>query len=94
MESLPTLYEAAQLYAFFCLVTAICGGIINASVLMKLQVFKFTPSITYLLTTMFLCFIFAPIFFVIFILYGDSYKLALYTAMVAYFEKDVGSDEE
>ena len=77
MESLPTLYEAAQLYAFFSLVTSLTVGVINAQILWLVRPFGFAGSLSYLVTTLVVTFLFAPVFMFIIMFYGEVYKAAI-----------------
>ena len=89
MEFLPTLYNAAVWYAFFCLVTTLSMLVVNVEIVHKLG-YPFGPwgTASYLLTSLFLSFIFAPAFFLILILFGDTYKAAVIKTLL-----DMASDD-
>ena len=82
MESLPTLYEAAQLYGFFCLVTALSIGVINFRLLLMVRPFGFVGSMSYMITTFIVSLIFAPMFFIVLIFFGEVYKDAIFTSLL------------
>ena len=88
MESLPTLYEAAQLYAFFSLVTALTIGAINGQILFELQPWGLMGSLSYMVTTVVVAFLFAPVFFIILLLFGGVYKKAIFNSLLKYVEDD------
>ena len=78
MEFLPTLYESAQWYAFFCIVTALTVAIINIKYLYQIRPgFGLSGTLTYLLTTMSVGFVFAPIFVLILLFFGEVYNAAI-----------------
>jgi hypothetical protein len=78
MEFLPTLYDASVWYAFFCLVTALAMLVVNVEIIHKLDYpFGGWGTASYLLTSLFLSFIFAPAFFLILMLFGETYKVAV-----------------
>ena len=82
MEYLPTLYEAAEWYAFFCLVTALTVAVININVMVKVRPgFDISGTITYLLTTMLVGFIFAPVFVLILLFFPEVYNTAITTVL-------------
>lgn len=91
MESIPTLYEAAQIYAFFCLVTSLSILAINARLLYLVQPFALVGNVSYLVTTLITSFIFAPVFFIILIMFGQVYKDSIINTLLQYVDDD---DEE
>lgn len=82
MESLPTLYEAAQLYAFFSLVTSLSIAAINARLLWLVKPFGFAGNISYMVTTITVSFLFAPMFFFILLFFGEIYKNAIFASLL------------
>lgn len=81
------LYEYAMWYAGFCIVTTICILILNVRATMLVRPpFNLTGYSTFLATTSFLVFIFAPIFFVIFIFYSEKYYNGVVTALLKVYE--------
>ena len=89
MESLPTLYEAAQVYAFFSLVTSITVGVVNGQLLLLLRPFGVAGSISYMMTTIITAFLFAPMFFIILLAFGETYRAAIFSSLL----KNVDDDE-
>lgn len=88
MESLPTLYEAAQLYAFFSLVTSLSIAVINARLLWLTKPFNWTGSISYMVTTVTVSFLFAPMFFFILLFFGEIYRNAVFASLLQYVDND------
>ena len=88
MESLPTLYEAAQLYAFFSLVTALTIGVINGQLLWLVRPWGLSGSLSYMLTTIVVAFLFAPMFFIILLLFGRVYKESIFGSLLQYVDND------
>lgn len=88
MESLPTLYEAAQLYAFFSLVTALTITVINTQLLWLVRPFGIGGSMSYMITTLIVSFLFAPMFFVILVAFGEVYRAAIFTSLLKYVDDD------
>jgi hypothetical protein len=88
MESLPTLYEAAQLYAFFSLVTALTVCVINGQLLWLVKPWGLSGSMSYILTTLIVSFLFAPMFFIILLLFGRVYKESIFGSLLQYVEVD------
>ena len=88
MEFLPTLYEAAQLYAFFSLVTALSIGVINGQLLWVVRPWGLSGSLSYMLTTILVAFLFAPVFFIILLLFGRVYREAIFTSLLQYVDND------
>jgi hypothetical protein len=82
MESLPTLYEAAQLYAFFSLVTSLSIAVINARLLWLTKPFEFSGNVSYMITTLVVSFLFAPMFFFILLFFGEIYKKAVFASLI------------
>lgn len=82
MEFLPTLYEAAEWYAFFCLVTALTLAVINLNYIYKIRPgFGISGTFSYLITTILVGFIFAPIFALILLFFSEIYNTAIITVL-------------
>jgi len=88
MESLPTLYEAAQIYAFFCLVTSLSIGVINGHLLWLVRPWGFAGSFSYMVTTVLVAFLFAPMFFIILLMFGNVYKQSILASLLQYTDDD------
>ena len=88
MEFLPTLYEAAQLYAFFCLVTSLTIGVINGQLLWLTRPFGWAGNFSYMLTTIMVSFLFAPMFFFILLFFGEVYRSAIFSSLMQYVDTD------
>lgn len=88
MELLPTLYEYSQIYAFFSLVTALTVLVINAQLLWLVKPFGFAGSLSYLITTLVVTFLFAPVFMFILIFYGEVYKSSITVSLLKNIDHD------
>jgi len=88
MEFLLTLYEAAQVYAFFCLVTSLTIGVINGQLLWSIRPFSWAGNFSYMLTTITVSFLFAPVFFFILLFFGEVYRSAIFSSLMQYVDTE------
>jgi len=70
--------DVIRTYGFFCLVTALTYGVITIGIFRELGIkMRVMALIAYLATTMFITFLFAPVFFIILLFFSNEYKVAV-----------------
>lgn len=84
---ISTTYDLAALYALFCLATMCCIFLLNVSAMRASGVeMGFIGATVYLVFTSVVSFLFAPIFFVVFVFYSEVYFNKVVIAIINNFE--------
>jgi hypothetical protein len=87
MELTSTTYDIAAIYALFCLATMCCIFILNVFAMRASGVkMGFIGASVYLGFTSFVSFLFAPIFFVVYVFYSEVYFNKVVISIINNFE--------